>query len=147
VDGIRLEQVDASASVCPGGIVRIRTVLTAGFEKLPAGIRAVHLISLGLVAISIILLVAPAPFHRIAAAGEAEERVLRYTTRMMLPAVGLLSAGLVGDAYVALWKITEMPWLSATLGLAALVGSAVLLYGIPAACRRRSRTLTTNQPS
>jgi hypothetical protein len=66
----------------------------------------------------------------------AEERVLRYTVRMMLPAVGLLSLGLVGDAYVTVRKISDMPWLALGVSLVALVGFVALLYGIPLAARR-----------
>jgi len=73
-------------------------VLTASFDKLPAISHAVHLVSFGLVAVAIILLVAPAAYHRIAAGGDAEERVLRYAAHMMIAAVGLLAAGMAARA-------------------------------------------------
>ena len=113
-------------------------ILTSGFERLPAPTKYVHLVSMGLVALSIILLVAPASFHRIAAGGNAEERVLRYTTGMMLPALGLLSAGMIGDAYVMLRRVTQSVPLSAAASGVALVGFAVALYGVPLVCRRRA---------
>jgi hypothetical protein len=40
-------------------------------------------------------------------AGTAEESVLRYAVRMMLPAQGLLTLGLVGDTYVTMRLIFE----------------------------------------
>jgi hypothetical protein len=40
------------------------------------------------------MLIAPAAYHRIAAAGNAEEGVLRYAVRLMLPTQGLLALGL-----------------------------------------------------
>jgi hypothetical protein len=110
-------------------------VLTDSFGHLPGVSKAVHLLSAGLVAVAIVMLIAPAAYHRIAAEGNAEERVLRYTVRMMLPAVGLLSLGLVGDAYVTVRKISDMPWLALSVSLIALVGFATLLYGIPLAVR------------
>ena len=52
-------------------------VLTQAFAALPPSSKAVHFASLLAVAAAIILLIAPAAYHRIAAKGKAEERVLR----------------------------------------------------------------------
>jgi hypothetical protein len=114
-------------------------VLTASFDNLPPASRAVHLISFGLVAIAIILLVAPAAYHRIAAEGDAEERVLRYAVRMMIPAVGLLAAGMASDAYVIVRKITEMPDLALAISLVAGLGFALLLYVVPLVARQHGQ--------
>ena len=121
-------------------------MLTASFDKLPAASRVVHLVSFGMVAVSIILLVAPAAYHRIAAEGNAEERVLNYTVRMMLPAVGFLAAGLVGDAYVTVRKISDMPYLALAVAIAAAAGFASLLYFVPLVARNgRQRTLAVRR--
>lgn len=112
-------------------------VLAASFDNLPPISRAIHLASFGLIAIAIILLVAPAAYHRIAAEGDAEERVLRYAVHMMIPAVGLLAAGMAGDAYVIVRKISAMPDLALALAVAAALGFALLLYVIPLAVRQR----------
>ena len=114
-------------------------VLTASFDNLPAASRVVHLVSFGLVAIAIILLVSPAAYHRIAAEGDAEERVLRYTAHMMIPAVGLLAAGMAGDAYVIVRKISDMPDLALAVSLVAAAGFALLLYVIPLVARQRGQ--------
>jgi Family of unknown function (DUF6328) len=106
-------------------------VLTDSFQQLPAASKAVHLASMALVAVTIIMLIAPAAYHRLAAKGNAEQRVLSYTTRMMLCAVGQLALGLVGDAYVTVGKISGMPMLASGVATAAFIGFAVLLYGIP----------------
>ncbi len=105
--------------------------LTQGFDQLPALSKGGHLASMGVVAATIILLIAPAAYHRLAAKGNAEERVLTYTTRLMLCSVGLLALGLVGDAYVTVCKIFGMPLVAFGICCAALIGFAVLLYGIP----------------
>jgi hypothetical protein len=121
-------------------------MLTASFDKLPAASRVVHLVSFGMVAVSIILLVAPAAYHRIAAEGNAEERVLNYTARMMLPAVGFLAAGLVGDAYVTVRKISDMPDLAFAVAIAAAAGFACLLYFVPLVARKgRQRALVARR--
>jgi hypothetical protein len=111
-------------------------VLSASFDQLSAVSKAVHLLSTALVALAIILLIAPAAYHRIAARGEAEERVLRYTVRLMLPAEGLIALGMTGDAYVTIRKVSGMPGLALGAGIAALLGFAVLLYGVPLMARR-----------
>jgi hypothetical protein len=94
-----------------------------------------HLVSLGLVAIAIIMLIAPASYHRIAAHGNAEEGVLRCAVAMMLPAEGLIALGLVGDAYVTVRMISESHTLALWLGIFAALGFMALLYGYPLASR------------
>lgn len=115
-------------------------VLTASFDTLPAASRVVHLVSFGVIGVAIILLVAPAAYHRIAAEGAAEKRVLRYAAHVMIPAVGLLALGMAGDAYVIVRKISEMPDLALGVSLGAALGFAVLLYIVPLAARLRQRS-------
>jgi hypothetical protein len=52
-------------------------VLTESFTQLPVVLKGVHLASLSVVAAAVVMLIAPAAYHRIAAAGNAEEGVLR----------------------------------------------------------------------
>lgn len=114
-------------------------VLSTSFEALPAASKAVHLVSTALVAMAIVLLIAPAAYHRIAAGGKAEERVLRYTVRMMLPAEGLIALAMNGDAYVTIRKISERPSLALAIAGAGLLSMAALLYAAPAIARRSAR--------
>jgi hypothetical protein len=111
-------------------------VLTDAFAQLPGPSKAVHLTSLGVVAAAVIMLIAPAAYHRIAAHGNAEEGVLRYAVRMMLPAEGLLALGLVGDAYVTVRKIADSTALALGVSLAAAACFLTLLYVVPLLCRR-----------
>lgn len=113
-------------------------VLTQSFQRLPPASQAVHMVSLALVAIAVILLIAPVAYHRIAARGHAEEGVLRYAVGMMLPALGLLSLGLVGDCYVTLRKIATSSVLAIVVSLVALLGFAALLYLVPLLARRKA---------
>jgi Family of unknown function (DUF6328) len=120
---------------------QVSAVLTDRFDQLSAASKAMHMASLGFVAIAIVLLIAPAAYHRIAASGNAEEAVLRYTVTMMLPAEGLIALGLVGDGYVTVQMISDSITLAVVLSIAAAVGFAVLLYGVPLAARRSSTSL------
>jgi uncharacterized protein DUF6328 len=106
-------------------------VLTERFSQLPAVLRSFHLASFGVVAVAVVMLIAPAAYHRIAAGGNAEESVLRYTIRMMLPAEGLLALGLVGDAYVTMRLIFNSNAWATGVAIVALATFASLLYVVP----------------
>jgi hypothetical protein len=112
-------------------------ILTDAFARLTPISQAVHLVSLGLVALAIIMLIAPAAYHRIAAGGNANSGTLRYTVRMMLPAEGLLMLGLIGDAYVTIRLITRSEILAIAIAAAAMIAFATLLYALPLIARRR----------
>jgi hypothetical protein len=106
-------------------------VLTRGFDTLPPLTKGVHLASLMAVAGAITLLIAPAAYHRIAAKGKAEQRVLTYSTMMILSALGLLAFGMAGAAYVTVQKIFEWPILAGGIAAAVLVAFAFMLYALP----------------
>lgn len=110
-------------------------VLTERFAQLSDVLKDVHLTSLGVVAVAVVMLIAPAAYHRIAASGNAEESVLRYAVRMMLPAQGFLTLGLVGDTYVTMRLIFESNALAAAIAIGALVIFGFLLYGVPLLAR------------
>jgi hypothetical protein len=112
-------------------------VLTESFARLPVILKGMHLASLSVVAVAVVMLIAPAAYHRIAAAGNAEEGVLRYAVRMMLPAQGLLALGLVGDAYVTMRMIFDDQIVAVFVAVVALVAFAALLYGVPLVARGR----------
>ena len=110
-------------------------VLTESFAHLPAALKDVHLGSLSVVAAAVVMLIAPAAYHRIAAAGNAEEGVLRYAVRLMLPAQGLLALGLVGDAYITMRMIFETQTAAICIAIIALMTFATLLYVVPLLAR------------
>ena len=119
---------------------QVTVVLTDEFGRLPATSQDVHLASIAAVAVAIVMLIAPAAYHRIAARGNAEQGVLDYAVRMMLPAEGLIALGLVGDAYVTFRMISESSVLAACVGLAGLAGFTTLLYVVPVLARRTRPT-------
>jgi hypothetical protein len=112
-------------------------VLTDSFAKLTPTSQLVHLVSLGLVALSVIMLIAPVPYHRIAAHGNAEPAVLRYTVAMMLPALGVLTLGMVGDTYVTIRLITQSQIIALAVSSVAMLVFTTLLYGLPLMARRQ----------
>jgi hypothetical protein len=114
-------------------------VLTATFSRLPVILKDIHLVSFSVVAVAIMMLIAPAAYHRIACSGKADERVLRYAVRMMLPAQGLIAVGLIGEAYITTRTIFQSQLLAASIAVVAFGMFAILLYLTPFLARRRSR--------
>jgi hypothetical protein len=98
---------------------QLAIVLTRGFEQLPGASRTVHAVSLGLVALAVILLIAPATYHRIVFAGEDSPDMHRVGIVLVTAATAPLALGLTGDLYVVIAKIAGVT--------AGLVGAAVAL--------------------
>ena len=102
------------------------TFLMEAFEKLPASSKQIHLASLALVALSIVLLMAPAAYHRIVEQGQETEHFHRFASRMLLAAMFPLSLGMCGDLFVVARKVTD----SVAFALSASALMLVLFYGL-----------------
>jgi sterol desaturase/sphingolipid hydroxylase (fatty acid hydroxylase superfamily) len=96
------------------------TMFTREFEQMPHSSQLIHLACVGLIALTVVLLMTPAAFHRIAESGEDSERLVRVASRLVVGALVPLALGIVGDFYVVTRKITGSLPLAAT-------GAAVLL--------------------
>lgn len=97
-----------------------------GFATLAKSAQWVHAGSLLFIAATVIMLVSPAAFHRIADSGEIAERSYRFANSMVLFEAIPLGLGLAGDLYVVLIKASIRP-------LMALIGSSFILlvsYGL-----------------
>jgi hypothetical protein len=102
------------------------TILTDAFEKLPLAAKYAHLISLCMTALSIVLLMTPAAYHRIVERGEETERFHGIAGRLLLAAMIPLALGVCGDFFVVTWKVTGSMDLALTSSL-LLLG---LFYGL-----------------
>lgn len=100
--------------------------LMESFDKLPRSSRYVHFASLTLVALSIVLLMTPAAYHRIVERGEETAHFHRFASRMLLAAMVPLALGLSGDFFLVARKITDSGPLAAALGGVLLA----LFYGL-----------------
>ena len=107
------------------------------FEKLPPSSKAIHLVSLALVALSIILLMTPAAYHRLVEEGEETEHFHRFASRILLAAMLPLALGITGDFYVVLRKVTEKQTLSAALAALLLAAFYGLWFGYTLYLRKR----------
>lgn len=97
-------------------------ILLESFDKLPASLKYLHLTSLVLVALSTILLIMPAAYHRIVEKGEETEQLHRLASWTVLAAMVVLALGICGDFFVVVSKVTgSLPLsISTTLGMLAL---------------------------
>jgi hypothetical protein len=116
---------------------QLLAVLSQSFDSLPAESKLLHAAALGCVALTVILLVAPAAFHRIAFNGADSERFHRIGSRLVTAALFPLAFGLAGDIYVAIAKLTDSPRIGGLTAVAILLMLLGLWYGYPFALRNR----------
>jgi hypothetical protein len=110
-------------------------VLTGSFDRLPSYARSVHAVALGMVACSVVLLMAPAAYHRIVHAGEASAHFLKAGSRMVMAATVPLALGIAADAFVTIDAIFASPRAGVIAAAGALVALIGLWYAYPFAVR------------
>jgi hypothetical protein len=101
-------------------------MLVEGFEKLPAGLKYLHLASLACLAIAIILLMTPAAWHRLVERGEETEGFHTFASRMVIAAMPPIALGICGDFYIVSWKVTH----SGPAAAAMTVTLGLLFFGL-----------------
>jgi hypothetical protein len=116
---------------------QLAIVLTRAFEQLPKASIVVHAASLFLVALAVMMLMAPTPYHRIVYAGEDTEDMYRVGSALVMGATLPLGLGLAGDVYVVVAKISGSFAIGSITGGLAFVLLTGLWYLYPTivACR------------
>lgn len=104
---------------------QLSIVLTAAFERLSPFDKAAHAASLCFVALSVMLLMAPAAYHRIVYAGEDSQGMNRAAGLLITLATAPLALGLAVDIYVVMARIG-----GPTVGIACGAGALLLLLGL-----------------
>jgi hypothetical protein len=92
------------------------TVLTEAFDKLPDSSKYLHLLSLLLLALTTVLLIAPAAYHRIVEDGEDTEGFQRLAGRFVLAALVPLALAVSIDLFILTDKVTHSTPLAMALG-------------------------------
>lgn len=112
--------------------------LTASFEQLPPQAKLAHLGCLACVALSVLLLMAPAAYHRLAADGEDRPDVEQFGKVVVLTSLLPLALGLSGEFYVVIRKVgnAEGPAIAAMLVVLALFLGLWFAYPLAARARR-----------
>ncbi|TWB69801.1 hypothetical protein FBZ87_10891 [Nitrospirillum amazonense] len=116
---------------------QLAVVLTRAFAGLSPPEKALHAAALGCVALSIILLMAPAAYHRLVYAGEASPRFLTVASRLVTAATLPLGAGMAADAAVTIGFILDSAMAGAVAGGSVLLVLALLWYAHPWRLLRR----------
>jgi hypothetical protein len=105
-------------------------ILTESFDKLPAAAKYVHLASLGLNALTIVLLMTPAAYHRIVEQGEETEHFHRFASKILVASLVPLALALSGDVYVVVEKVTDSQLVSVVSALVILALFWELWFGL-----------------
>jgi len=95
--------------------------LTDSFERMPRPARMVHLASLALIALTTILLMAPAAWHRIVEEGENTERFHRIASLFVLWSLVFLGLGVSVDFFVFFEKVTQSRFAAGAAAATALL--------------------------
>jgi hypothetical protein len=123
---VRVEQMLTEARVLlPGAQAllgfQLAVILNETFSQLPQSSKLIHVAALCCISLAIILLMAPASFHRISFHGQNTETFLGLGSALILTAAVPLGLGITGDIYVAVTKALEQPAIGIAVALIALV--------------------------
>ena len=95
--------------VLPGvqGIFGFQLVvtMTRPFDELPLYVKGIHFVAMALLALSIVLLIAPTAIHRLSFKGQDSSAFLVIGARLISIALAPLMAGIGADFYVAAGKM------------------------------------------
>ena len=105
-------------------------ILTESFDRLPGLSQYVHLLCIGMSALTIVLLMTPAAYHRIVERGEETEHFHRFASKMVVAALVPLALGLAGDVFVVVQKVTESQLVSVVSALVILAVFWELWFGL-----------------
>lgn len=106
------------------------------FPKLSTDARIAHDLSLVLLLLSMILLMTPAPFHRLAEGGQDTERVCKVGAACIVTALATLALAIAADFYVAVAVITGDASRALAAGAAAAAAGFGLWFAAPLLSRR-----------
>jgi Family of unknown function (DUF6328) len=105
--------------------------LTETFSTLPTTWQVSHFGALALIAIAVVLLISPAAVHRIAFAGEDDERFLSIGSRIVTLALIPLALGLAADLAVAGFLLFQRSSVAIAIAAGAASTLLALWYVLP----------------
>jgi hypothetical protein len=107
------------------------TLVLREFEKLPHALQVAHVVSLGFMALAVILLMTPAAYHRVVEEGENSEEFHRFASRMLLASLVPLVLGIAGDFYLVVWKVAQSDFWAGVMTAVLVVFSYGAWFGLP----------------
>jgi len=118
---------------------QLTIVVTSAFERIGASSKLVHLAALCLVTLAVILLMAPAAYHRLVYAGEDSEEFHRIGTIVVTAATVPLSLGIAADVYVVVAKILGSQPVAVIFAGGVALGFVSLWHIYPLILRSRTQ--------
>jgi hypothetical protein len=112
-------------------------VLSKSFSEIPTASKTIHACALGSIALTIILLMAPAAYHRIVYGGDDSDDMHRTGSNFITAATVPLALGIVGDVYVTIEHIAHSPAMGAAAAAVALLVLFGLWLALPLMARQR----------
>lgn len=149
----RISQMMTEARIVLPGVqallgFQFAAYLTEAFDKLPPASKLAHTASLLFLLVAMILLMTPAPFHRLAERGEMTPRLDRVGVAFVLSALIPLALGLGGDAFVVLAKVSGRAPVAGAIALSSVIAALLVWFGWPLAMRtNRDRGAQTPLPA
>jgi len=139
------EEMDTTVSearmVIPGAQAlfgfQTMAVFNSRFTDLPKSATVCYLLGLGLLALSIALLLAPAAYHRIAQGGEVTRQLLKQSSLFISLGMVPLMLSLALDIYVVCLAALDDARLGAAAALVALAVFSGLWFVFPLVRRQR----------
>jgi len=116
---------------------QLAVMLTDAFVALPGASKIVHVVALCCISLAVILLMAPASFHRISFNGQNTEDFYRLGSALVIAAALPLGCGIVGDLYVAVTKALDRSDIGVAVAVAAFLILAALWLVHPLLLRAR----------
>lgn len=110
--------------------------LSNAFDRLAPSAQAVHFASVTTMAVAVVLLMAPAAFHRLATRGDDSREVDVFGSYAMLGAMFFLALSMAGDFYVVMRMVTGSETLALAAPIAALIVAFALWFAFPLLARR-----------
>jgi len=114
---------------------QLSVTLMRAFQELPESAKIVHIAALCCIALTIILLMAPASLHRISFAGEDDPAFLKIGSLLVIAAPLPLALGISLDTYVAAGRAVDSQTVAITLAAISSVALLGLWYVYPVGCR------------
>jgi Family of unknown function (DUF6328) len=147
----RIEQMLTEARVIlPGAQAllgfQLAIIVTRSFDALDASSKLLHATSLALVTLTVILLMAPAAYHRIVYAGEDAEEFHRTGSIMVTAATVPLAVGLGCDVYVVMARIFAAPMVAAGIAFAVTAVFVAVCHIYPLVMRLRDDRAPQTRP-
>ncbi len=105
-------------------------VFLGGFETLPASSQYIHIVSLTLVTLSTIFLMMPPAYHRLVEMGQPSKHFFRLTSNAVLGSMIPLGAGICGDFFIVVRKVSGSLTVASATSLLLLLIFYVLWFGL-----------------